>query len=426
MKKFIVVILILLLLVVSLSFSYANEPDISSKAVILIDAETGEILFEKNADDKMYPASTTKIMTGILALENCELNEKVTVAREATLGINGSHIALEPGEVLSMQDLLYALLIESANDAAKAIAIHISGSVEEFAELMNNKAKELGAKNTSFVNPNGLHDDEHVTSAYDLALITNYAMKNETFAEIVKEYLYTIDITNKKTEPRYLKSSNRLLYSDDKILVDGKYVPIKYYGVQGVKTGYTAQAQSCLVSAATRNNRTLITVVLKSAGRNVYIDTQKLFNYGFENFTLKKLSSKNEFIDNLAVSSGEAPYVTAIVADDLKAVLTRNNADNITKQMSFNEKIEAPILKGQVLGKIEYSVEDEVVGTVNIISAMDIKKKTIPPYLDISSEKFLLKRWWTWPIIVMLIAIIILKYKQLKRRKRRRRRSLYS
>lgn len=426
MKKFIVVILILLLLIVSLSFSYANEPDISSKAVILIDAETGEILFEKNAHDKMYPASTTKIMTGILALENCELNEKVTVAREATLGINGSHIALEPGEVLSMQDLLYALLIESANDAAKAIAIHISGSVEEFAELMNNKAKELGAENTSFVNPNGLHDDEHVTSAYDLALITNYAMKNEAFAEIVKEYLYTIDITNKKTEPRYLKSSNRLLYSDDKILVDGKYVPIKYYGVQGVKTGYTAQAQSCLVSAATRDNRTLITVVLKSAGRNVYIDTQKLFNYGFENFTLKKLSSKNEFIDNLAVSSGEAPYVTAIVANDLKAVLTKNNADNIIKQMSFNEKIEAPILKGQVLGKIEYSVEDEVVGTVNIVSAMDIKKKTIPPYLDISSEKFLLKRWWTWPIIVMLIAIIILKYKQLKSRKRRRRRSLYS
>lgn len=420
MKKFIVAIVLILFVFNISSFAYANEPTITSESAILFDGETGKILFEKNSHKSMYPASTTKILTAIIALENSELNDRVIIAKEATLGIDGSHIALEPGEILTMKDLLHALLIESANDAAKAIAIHISGSVEEFAKLMNSKAKEIGAKNSNFVNPNGLPNDEHVTTAYDLGVIARYAMENEVFADIVKNYLYTIDITNKKSEPRYLKSSNRLLYSNEQILVDGKYIPIKYFGAKGIKTGYTIAAQNCLVSAATRNNQTLISVVLKANGRNVYVDTHNLFNYGFENFTIKQLSFKNEFIKNIPVESGIETFATTVVSDSVKVAIEKNQIDKIIKNIELPEEIIAPIENGQSIGKIEYSVDDEVIGSVDIISAINVEKKPLPSIIDIKSKKFILKRWWIWPIIILFLIIANLKYRQYKRRKRRK------
>ncbi|MTI48486.1 MAG: D-alanyl-D-alanine carboxypeptidase [Firmicutes bacterium] len=404
---------------------FADTPIVTSEAAILIDAETGEVLFEKNSHVSLYPASTTKIMTGILAIENCDLDEEVVIPREATLGIEGSHIALEPGEVLTMENLLYALLIESANDAAKAIAIHISGSVEDFAKLMNEKAKELGAYDTNFVNPNGLHDDNHVTTAYDLSLITRYAMKNKVFANIVKEYLYTIDTTNKKSEPRYLKSSNKMLYSDDEIRVDGKYIPTKYYGAIGVKTGYTPEAKNCLVTAVKRDNHTLITVVLKAVGRNLYEDTHNLMNYGFKNFTLENLAYKNSFIENINVESGNIPFATAVIEKDLKAIVPSSNVNNIKSLINLNGEVKAPITEGQVLGQVDYMIDDELVGSVNIVSATNVTKKTLPPTLDYANEKFLLRKWWTWPIILLLLVIVNLKIRQLRRRRRRQRRTMF-
>ncbi len=427
MKKIIATILLLFVIINIPTCTFAEKLEISSKAAILIDAETGKILYEKNIHKILYPASTTKIITAILAIENGNLNDTVVVDREATLGVSGSHIALEPGEIFTLEELLYALLIESANDAAKAIAIHISGSVEQFAELMNEKATSLGAINTNFVNPNGLPDDNHVTTAYDLALIANHAMKNETFRTIVSNYLYTIGTTNKKSEPRYLKSHNRLLYSDEKILVDGKYVPIKYYGAIGVKTGYTIKAHNCLVSAATRNNQTMIAVVLKASGKNVFIDTHKLLNYGFDNFTQKKLSFQNEFISNISVKAGNIPLVTGIIKNDLVVVVPKNKENSIIKNIKLYDNIVAPLQKGQTIGKADYLIDGEIIGSVDIVSAMSIDKEPIYSLFDTQNDNFVLKKWWSWIVILILFGVILIKYRKYKiKRRRRKRKSFFS
>ncbi len=207
---------ILLFLLATYNLSYAESLNLSGESAILIDMDTGQVLYAKNPHMKLQPASTTKIMTGILAIENGNMEDYVTIDDEIVKLTDGSHIALEPGEQVKFKDLLNALLIESANDAALALAKHISGSIDGFVKMMNDKAKEIGALNTNFVNPNGLTDENHLTTAYDLSLMAKYAMRNEIFREVVKNYTYIIPVTNKKNEERYLKSANKLLYSTQK------------------------------------------------------------------------------------------------------------------------------------------------------------------------------------------------------------------
>lgn len=418
MKKIIVFLLVTILLLNSTNFTYADKPDISAEAAILIDAETGQILFEKNIHEKLYPASTTKIMTGILAIENCDLNEIVTVDDKTPYEITGSHIALEPGEQLTLKDLLYALLIESANDAAVVIAKHISGSVEKFAELMNDKAKEIGALNTHFVNPNGLPDENHVTTAYDLAMITKYAMKNEIFRNIVSQYSYKIEPTNKKSEPRYLKSSNELLYSSKKINVDGNWVTIKYDGVNGVKSGYTDAARRCLVTSATRNGQTLISVVLRTSSNDAYIDTHKLLNYGFDNFSDVQVAFKNEFINNIEVENGDIPFATCIVENNLNVTVPIEKIDQIKKNIIMPSKLNSPITKNQVVGRIEYTLDEEILGTVNIVSAIEVNQKPVYKVIN-DSKNSILKKWWFWVIALGVIWRARIAYKRYKRKKRK-------
>src|SRR5690606_21175046 len=249
---------------------------------------------------------------------------------------------------LSLEDLLYALMVESANDAALAIAKHISGSIEEFVKLMNEKAKELGALNTNFVNPNGLPHEDHVTTAYDLALMAKYAMENETFRNIVKNYTYTIPVTNKKTQERNLWSSNRLLYSTERINVDGVQTTIKYDGVNGVKTGYTIAAQQCLVTSYEKDGHKLIAVVLKSSGKNVYSDIHKLLNYGINNFEKVKIGYENKFIDNFQVENGVQPFVAGVTKSDTYYILQKGKLDLIEEKITITKDLEAPISKGEV------------------------------------------------------------------------------
>lgn len=300
MKKIFKIVFIISILIAS-SFSYASDEALELKAesAILIDGNTGQVLYSKNEGKSMYPASTTKIMTLILALEHSELSEKVTVDSKTPFEVEGSHIALEPGEVLTMEQLLNALMLESANDAALVIAKHISGSVEEFGKLMTSKAKDIGASNTIFVNPNGLPDENHITTAHDLALIAKYGMKNSQFRQFVSRSTGVIPPTNIKKEQRYLNNSNKMLYSGRIIDVDGKQVPIMYEGVTGIKTGYTDDAQHCLVASASRNGTEYISVVLKTDKQNLYVDTHKLLDYGFENFKEQKLASKGDMAESL-------------------------------------------------------------------------------------------------------------------------------
>jgi D-alanyl-D-alanine carboxypeptidase (penicillin-binding protein 5/6) len=242
---------------------------LNSEAAILMDLNSGKILYSKNIHEKLYPASTTKILTAIIALESGSSNRIVTVGKNPTLA-EPSKIGLKRGERISLRHLLYALMVDSANDAAIAIAEYIGGSQANFAKMMNKKAKLIGCKDSYFVNPNGLPNTKHKTSAYDLAIITKYAMKNSSFRKIVSTTAYTIPATN-------MAKSRNLINHNKMILKSTKYY---YSGCIGVKTGYTVAVKQTLVSAAIKGKRQLIAVVLKGM-ESPYYDVTELFNYGF-------------------------------------------------------------------------------------------------------------------------------------------------
>ena len=284
-KCLFILFLISIFLFIFINTSFANNDnlDIYSPSCILIDSDSGKILYEKNAYKKMYPASTTKIMTAILTLENCKLDELVTVSDNAvsleSVPETYTRADIQAGEILTVENLLNVLLIPSANDAAIALAEHVSGSVSEFSNLMNKKAKELGCKNTNFVNPNGVHNENQYTTAYDLSLIGKYAMNNETFRKIVCKTSYTLPATNiYSSTDRKFENTNELLSSDN----------YSYEYTTGIKTGYTDSAKNCIVASAKKDNYNFIVVIL---GANKTTQTKNerasdcitLFNYAINN-----------------------------------------------------------------------------------------------------------------------------------------------
>lgn len=279
MKKHISILLLMLLLAGPAGVRTAaadQAPAIISESAVLMDAKTGQVLFEKNMNEKLYPASITKILTILLGIEKGRLNDKITMSHQAvyTIPRGASHIALDEGEQITLEQALMAALLPSANDACNGIAEHISGSVSGFARLMNRRAREAGALNSSFVNPHGLPNSEQVTTAYDMAMITRAALQNDKFREIFSTVRYTIPPTNKQPEPRDLWSEHRMLTTNR----------FYYRGVIGGKTGYTRESQNTLVTAARRGDRELIAVVMKSEDFGVYKDTIALFDYGFNEF----------------------------------------------------------------------------------------------------------------------------------------------
>ncbi|MDW5300560.1 MAG: D-alanyl-D-alanine carboxypeptidase family protein [Sedimentibacter sp.] len=350
------------------------EPNILSDTAILIDAKTGTLLAEKNADQKMYPASLTKIMTAILAIEMGNLSDVLTVDEDTPYEIEGSHIALEPGEILTLKDLLYALMLPSANDAASAIAKHYGGSTEKFVNLMNEKAKELGAYNTHFANPHGLHDENHYTTAADLALITKYAMTNETFKKIVSTVKYEIQTTNKKSEVRYFTTLNKLLYntSSNQIYVNGVYISPFYEYATGAKTGYTPEAGNCLVATATKDGTDLIAVTMHGVSLEMYQDAHNLFNYGFNEYKSTTLISKNTYIKNIEIKNGDSREISVITESDLTTLMKKGSDNNIESNVVIND-ITLPLEKNQVIGKIEYTLDGEIIGSVNLITPIKVK-----------------------------------------------------
>ena len=290
LKKFCVCLFILLsfnfVLISNVNASEEDIPNIESPAAMLMDLNTGKILYEKNINDKMYPASLTKVLTAILTLENCELNEVATVSYDAVMSISSGYVTanLQIGEEVTVEQLLSVLLVGSANDAAVVLAEHISGSVEDFADLMNEKAKEIGCTSSNFLNPYGAHDENHYSTAYDLAIISKYAMQNETFRTLVSTTSYKLPITNKyEKEDRLFTTTNALLMVNNNTRADNYY----YKYATGIKTGFTTPAKNCLIASANKGNLELLTVVL-GAGQNDqglsnrYLDTINLFEYGYE------------------------------------------------------------------------------------------------------------------------------------------------
>ena len=255
---------------------WPQGPKIGAEGAILMDANTGAILYAKNIDERLYPASTTKIMTSLVALENCNLNDIVTVHQSAidANASDGSNMGLYAGEQLTLEEILYGILINSANEGCNAVAEHISGSIDNYVDLMNKRAKELGLKNTHFVSANGLHDDNHYTSPRDLAIIAREFFSHDVLCRMSSTPKYVIHETANHRE-HYLNSHNKLLSGMD----------YEYQYLVGSKTGFTSNSRQTLVSCAEKDGMKLICVIMKEETPNQFTDTVALFNYGFDNFT---------------------------------------------------------------------------------------------------------------------------------------------
>lgn len=360
-----------ILLATNLDTNDYNPDNIStnSPSVILMDANTGKILYSKDAFSKMYPASTTKLMTAILTLENCKLNDVVTVSHNAifSIPVGYSHASLQEGEELTVEQLLNVLLIPSANDAAVALAEHVSGSEEEFVNLMNNKAKELGCLNTHFVNPNGVHNENHYSTAYDLALIGRYAMKFEDIMRIAMVNQYTLPKTNKYDEAnRIFNTTNGL------VTTNGEYY---YENANGLKTGYTDKSGYCIVATAEKDGLTLLEVVLGSESiKERYEDCINLFDYGFENYSYQDLINENELIDTIEISGAtkETKSLNVIAKSSVNVLLNKDtNLNNLTANIQMNENLTAPISKDAVIGTISYEI-DGVTYSTELIAGNDV------------------------------------------------------
>lgn len=366
-------------------------PEIVGQAGLVMDVLTGKVLYEKNAHSPFEPASTTKIMTAILALEKGNLSD-IVVTSEEPLRVDGSRIYLEEGEKLTLEQMLYGMMLNSGNDAAVAIAEHIGGDIESFVKMMNAKAREIGAYHTTFVNPSGLPDEGHLTTAYDLALISRYALLNlPKFRKIVSTK--TLEIPWQAEEwDRQLINLNKLLWN--------------YEGADGVKTGYTSTAGRTLVASATRDGWQLISVVLKSDA-NIWSDSMALLDYGFENFEIKNLVGKNSDVAEEDVKYGDP--VKLVTKDGLTSVVKKNDLP-ISKKLVINQDIKAPVSKGEVLGQLIFYQGEEQLGSVNLIAANDVKRKI---------HTF----WWFWPLTIILATYIpfriMVGIKRYKRHKRR-------
>lgn len=336
-----------------------------SPSCLLMDATSGSVLYSKNANTKMYPASTTKIMTAILTLENCSLSDVAVASHNAIFSIpSGYSIAnIQEGEELTIEQLLNVLLIPSANDAAIVLAEHIAGSVEAFADMMNAKALELGCKNTHFVNPNGIHDENHYSTAYDLALMGQYAMGFDTFREIVAKTSYSLPQTNKyDKDDRLFVTTNVLLrknYSSS---------PTNYYYeyATGAKTGYTDAAKNCIVATATKDDISLIVVVLGAGTTDDGIseralDCKRLFEYGFNNFSMTQIASQNSAATQITVKGAtqETENLDLLYSEDIVALLPSDyDVDSLEGTVELSDGISAPIAEGTNLGTITYTIDD--------------------------------------------------------------------
>ena len=399
-----------------------NEPEVEATTAILIDSKTGEVLFSKNENVQLTPASMTKIMTALLAIENLDMDTVVTIDDE-TPYTEGNIIYMHKGEKFTVEQLLKAMLVTSANDCAVALAKTMSGTIKDFSNLMNGKAKELGAKNTNFVNPNGLDDKGHVSTAYDMAMIAKEAMKNETFREIVAMTSYTVPKTN-KNKKRPLYTTNRLLsdkYND--IVVNGEYRKPYYKNAIGIKTGYTPVALGCLTAAAEKNGTELISVVMHSSDFGRFADTIALFEYGFANYSTYTVYDKGEAVETIKVKGGK-PDEVKTVTDYYAAVNLKKSEskDIVTKDIVWNDKIVAPIAKGTVVGQVKLYKNKKLVTTTNIVTADKVEEGMF---------SFLYNGHVAYPgklalliaaIVLVLLAIVLVIIRIVNRRKRMKQR----
>lgn len=437
MKKFFLLIFFILIL-----SSNVFAVEINSPRAILIDIDTGRVLFQKNAYEACYPASTTKVLTAILVLENCNLDEMVTASATAVNSVyaNGTTASIQPGEELSVRDLLSTMLIHSANDAAYVLAEHVGGSIESFVSMMNARAKELGAKSTFFVNPNGLPSTSHKCSAYDMALFARFAMQNfPVFREIVSTVNYSLPITEKYTE-LYMneypdaKSVVRYLNTTTNHLINPNRTAYYYEYATGIKTGYTDAAANCIVASAKKDGVELIVVIFGASGwTNLRNDAVNLFEYGFGILKSEPLTVSGTVMKTITIDNGEkgANTLDVLMEDTIYVTLhAMEDARNYTPTIEINPNLSAPITFGEIVGTATYDVNG-VQYTSNLIAGNNVALKV--PVIETAGNVikntafFILKLilWLFVAFVVLIILLVFLKAYIMTKKQRRRSRQRY-
>ena len=403
----------------------ALEPiEVNARAAVLVDTSDSTILYGKNEHQKMYPASITKIMTALLTLEAVERGElrmdQVTASETAFFDMiaDGSTAGIKAGEQMLLKDLLYCMMLVSANEACNIVAEAVDGSVSVFVERMNARARELGCQNTHFVNTHGLHDDDHYTTAWDIYLIAREVLKNETLMAICNTLAYDVPATN--------MSASRELHTTNSLISNWRILGYLYKGAEGIKTGTTDQAGHCLVSSAVRAGRRLVCVVLDCEGRGTdiktYTDSAALYDYGFDNFSTKSILSDDELIAEVPVElSKETNYVVVHPATDAEAILPNDvDPSTLERTVTFtNDVAYAPIAKGDVIGEITLTYEGRVCATVPLLAQFDVSasrfltvKYQIEQFLNQTIVKIVLV------VIVVLVAAVVIWWKFLRRQRR--------
>ncbi len=391
-KKFYMGFFLFVILICSF-FTQANAvvdiPTINSGSVVLLENSTSKVLFEKDMNKKLEPASITKIMTAILAIENCNLNDIVTVPYEAISNIpSGYSVApLQAYEQISVDQLLRVLMVHSANDAANALAFHIDGSVSAFAERMNAKLQALGLADSHFTNPSGQHDDNHYSTAHDIAVLMQYCMKNTTFKTYASLKSCHLFATNKSAE-RDFENTNPMLNTSSSYY---------YKPLVTTKTGFTSQAMFCLASFASYNNLDLICVILHADTSDIrFNETKNLFDYGFQNFAFKNIANKGDSVTEISVQNAteETKSLKLVLADDINTLVdTSKPFDNVSPQITLKDLPSAPVAQGNVLGTATYVIDDKSY-VVNLLASHDVQLST--------------SRTYFLQIILLVIVVIVL------------------
>lgn len=345
-----------LLLTLTLSATAAMGFDVTAKSALILDAETGKVLWSKNGDAHMFPASTTKIMTGLLLVERC-LPTDILSAPKDILTVGESSMHLQPGEKVCAKDMLYALMLRSANDGAYAVAVNLGGNIPNFAKMMNDRAAAIGCTNTHFTNPNGLHDPNHYTSAHDLALIAREAMKYQAFRDAVKTTKYKITRSINKQDLSMV-SRNKWLKKD--------------LTADGIKTGYTVPAGHTYVGSATRDGYRIITVVMKS--EHWQLDHQEMLNWAFKYHEHTVVQQKGSQVSTAAVSGGKAKEVTLVCGEQVLDMVPKGTQAKVQWTFDVPKDVPAPIKAGQSVGSATVTDDTGWSVKVPLLAGEDVEK----------------------------------------------------
>lgn len=395
--------------ITEIAYAIDSPPDLNSEGVVLINSDTKQVVFDKNGDKKLYPASTTKILTALIVIENCDLSEKVTVGHNPAYA-EGSSIGLKEGEIFTVKELLTGLILLSGNDCALALAEHVSGSGEEFAKLMNKRAKELGANDSNFMNPSGLPDEKHYTTAHDLALIMCEASKNKTFVDICQTKSLKMSPSNLDGTERWLNNKNYILFPESKYYYEYSFAS---------KKGYTIAANFTNVIACTKNGTTYCGAFLNGENIDkVYSDVKNIFNYVFDNYSSTSVYKEGEELDSVTLNNDKIPL---LVGSDVYYTTPNDDKDSYNKKITYDlpkNLSDKSFKRGDTLTTGTVYIDGTEYSEVPIVAGSSYNLDTNSEATTTNNST---KTKWVIGILLTLFLLFILRVIMVNRRRKKRR-----